>query len=97
MGAPANAERHRLLDGLGTQTKKSTIDDEVSQVSCFKTATHNDTVGCNPLALTKRNCKMYRAEDKRWKHLIDATFGKEPDEQIVMTNKKGSFANRHVC
>ena len=75
----SQTQRHIACGTGHTNTKEITTDGEVVRVSSCEAATHNDTVACNPSALTQRNCNIFWAEDKRWKHLIDATFDNEPE------------------
>ena len=83
----SQTQRHIACGTGRTNTKEITTDGEVGRVSSCEAATHIDTVAYNRSALTKRYCNIFWAEDKRWKHLIDATFDKEPEEQIVLKKK----------
>ena len=81
--------------GLGTHTKAiTTIEDEVKQVVCCAAATHNDTVVCNPSALTERNCNTYLAKDSTMEASHRRNVGQGTREANLVYQP---LAVRHVC
>ena len=89
MLASACANRCTKTSDCSTHVQSMTIivDKVQVAVACFKSKLRSGTLVYNPLTVTKRNCNLWWACDKRWLHLKTQTMDRSPTEQTALAKK----------